>query len=150
MPEHQHASEAIYHPIPQAPVASNPIPTASPDLDLDDEAILSGSGFLPPQTEVDSKIRWAHFMLGCAVLLPWNGACRSWLPGHWEGYERMCIALITATPYFQSRVAGTSLKSVLSSYMSMTFTASNFVFLAHATATAKKVRTRPRVAFSVS
>ena len=75
MPEHQHASEAIYHPIPQAPVASNPIPTASPDVDLDDEAILSGSGILPPPSNlVDSRIRWTLFMLGCAVLLPWNGA----------------------------------------------------------------------------
>ena len=22
----------------------------------------------------DSRIRWVHFLLGCAVLLPWNGA----------------------------------------------------------------------------
>ena len=51
------------------------------------------------------------------------------------------VALITATPYFQARVAGTSLKSVFSSYLSTTFTAANFLFLAHATVTAKKVRT---------
>lgn len=74
MSEHHHASEAIYHPIPQAPVASNPIPEGSPDLDLDDDAALSGSGFIPTQNVMDSRIHWAHFMLGCAVLLPWNGA----------------------------------------------------------------------------
>ena len=75
MSERHHTSEAIYHPIPQAPVASNSIPSADPDVDLDDEAILSGSGVLPPLPDlVDSKIRWTHFMLGCAVLLPWNGA----------------------------------------------------------------------------
>lgn len=74
MSEHHHASEAIYHPIPQAPVASNPIPEGSPDLDLDDDAALSGSGFIPTQNVMDSRIHWAHFILACAVLLPWNGA----------------------------------------------------------------------------
>lgn len=73
MPEHHRSSEAIYHPIPQAPVASNAIPTASPEVDLDDEAILSGSSM--QESVVDSRISWTHFMLGCAVLLPWNGAC---------------------------------------------------------------------------
>ncbi|RPD66694.1 hypothetical protein L226DRAFT_549482 [Lentinus tigrinus ALCF2SS1-7] len=131
MSEHHHASEAIYHPIPQAPVASNPIPEGSPDLDLDDDAALSGSAFIPTQNVVDSRIRWAHFMLGCAVLLPWN-------------------ALITATPYFQSRVAGTSLKSVFSSYLSTTFTAANFLFLAHATVTAKKASNTRRVLVSLA
>ncbi|KAI0751483.1 nucleoside transporter-domain-containing protein [Daedaleopsis nitida] len=130
MPEHHHASEAIYHPIPQAPVASNSIPPASPDIDLDDEVILSGSGILPTQTVVDSKIRWIHFILGCAVLLPWN-------------------ALITATPFFQSRLEGSSLRSTFSSYLSTTFTAANFVFLAHATATAKKASNTQRVLLSL-
>ncbi|RDX53586.1 hypothetical protein OH76DRAFT_1398710 [Lentinus brumalis] len=131
MSEHHHASEAIYHPVPQAPVASNAIPDGSPDLDLDDDVALSGGGFVPTQNVVDSRIRWSHFMLGCAVLLPWN-------------------ALITATPYFQSRVAGTPLKSVFSSYLSTTFTAANFAFLAHATVTAKKASNARRVLFSLA
>ena len=27
----------------------------------------------PPTILVDARIRWIHFILGCAVLLPWNG-----------------------------------------------------------------------------
>ncbi|KAK7471010.1 hypothetical protein VKT23_002424 [Stygiomarasmius scandens] len=111
------SSEALYHPIPQAPVASNPIPF-SDDSDnvLDDEQDRAPA--TPPV--VDSRIRWINFMLGCAVLLPWN-------------------ALITATPYFLSRLSDSSLKSTFSSYLSTTFTAANVIFLARATATSKQV-----------
>ena len=49
-------------------------------------------------------------------------------------------ALITATPYFLTRLEGSSLKSTFSSYLSTTFTVANFAFLAHATATTKQVR----------
>ncbi len=91
MSEHHHASEAIYHPVPQAPVASNAIPDGSPDLDLDDDVALSGGGFVPTQNVVDSRIRWSHFMLGCAVLLPWNGALFVLREG-WHG-ERSVVPL---------------------------------------------------------
>lgn len=73
MPERHSTSEAVYHPIPQAPVASNPIPTASPDIDVDEEIVLSDHVVTHGHVVVDSRIRWAHFLLGCAVLLPWNG-----------------------------------------------------------------------------
>ncbi|KAI9001317.1 nucleoside transporter-domain-containing protein [Trametes punicea] len=119
-------TEAVYHPIPQAPVASNPIPRASLDRDLDDETIPSGTRSIHGRVNVDSRIRWIHFLLGCAVLLPWN-------------------AIITATPFFLSRLEGTPLKSTFSSYLSTTFTAANFAFLAHATATAKKASNTRRV-----
>ncbi|KAH9894388.1 nucleoside transporter-domain-containing protein [Cubamyces lactineus] len=130
MTERHSVTEAIYHPIPQAPVASNPIPSASPDPDVDDETILSSPRAVHGHAEVDGRIRWIHFLLGCAVLLPWN-------------------AIITATPYFLSRLDGTSLKSTFSSYLSTTFTAANFGFLAHATATAKKASNTRRVLFSL-
>ena len=48
-------------------------------------------------------------------------------------------AMITATPYFLSQLEGSSLRHNFPSYMSLIFTASNFGFLAHATATAKQV-----------
>ncbi|TBU49066.1 nucleoside transporter-domain-containing protein [Dichomitus squalens] len=131
MSEQHRASEAIYHPIPQAPVASNVVPTASPDLDLDEEVVPAEVPAVLSHNLADTRIRWIHFLLGCAVLLPWN-------------------ALITATPYFQSRVAGTSLKSVFSSYLSTTFTAANFLFLAHATVTAKKASNTRRVLYSLT
>ena len=137
MAERHSVTEAIYHPIPQAPVASNPIPSASPDPDVDDETILSSPRAAHGHVEVDGRIRWIHFLLGCAVLLPWNGTSQL----YWQilGYLQCTVAIITATPYFLSRLDGTPLKSTFSSYLSTTFTAANFGFLAHATATAKKV-----------
>ncbi|KAI0650151.1 nucleoside transporter-domain-containing protein [Trametes meyenii] len=130
MPEHHSASEAIYHPIPQAPVASNPISSASPDLDADDDMTSPRRAHSPVHEHItaDSRIRWIHFLLGCAVLLPWN-------------------AIITATPYFLSRLEGTSLKSTFSSYLSTTFTAANLAFLAHATITAKTASNTRRVLY---
>lgn len=52
--------------------------------------------------------------------------------------------MITATPYFLSRLEGSSVKGTFSSYLSTAFTIPNLLFLAHATATSKKVR---RVSF---
>ncbi|KAF9076571.1 nucleoside transporter-domain-containing protein [Rhodocollybia butyracea] len=106
---------ALYHAIPQVPAASNSI-IGQPDIDLDHEEI-EPVAVLP---SVDTRIRWIHFVLGCAVLLPWN-------------------ALITAIPYFLSRLDGSSVQSTFTSYLSITFTAANFLFLAHATATAKQM-----------
>ncbi|THV05387.1 hypothetical protein K435DRAFT_104157 [Dendrothele bispora CBS 962.96] len=111
--------DALYHPIPQTPVASLPILSSDdPDIDLDDEQERDTA--LRPPPIVDSRIRWINFILGCAVLLPWN-------------------ALITATPYFLSRLSDSPLKSTFNSYLSTTFTAANFIFLARATATSKQL-----------
>ncbi|KZT26997.1 hypothetical protein NEOLEDRAFT_1061600 [Neolentinus lepideus HHB14362 ss-1] len=124
------SSDALYHAIPQAPVAANPAPrclsisdtdvelSEAEDEDVLDEPVVAGY--------LDPRIRWVHFILGSAVLLPWN-------------------ALITATPYFISRLSGTSLASTFSSYLSITFTISNFGFLAHATATSKQASPARRV-----
>ncbi|OJT13362.1 hypothetical protein TRAPUB_10128 [Trametes pubescens] len=71
MSERHSTSEAVYHPIPQAPVASNTIPPSSPDLEVDEGF---GPSVVHSHVAVDSRIRWIHFLLGCAVLLPWNGA----------------------------------------------------------------------------
>ncbi|KAI0921408.1 hypothetical protein AcW1_004606 [Taiwanofungus camphoratus] len=126
-----HAFEALYHPIPQAPVAAVP---ARPSLDLssDDGAgvaeELDGEAL---SADADGRIRWIHFILGCAVLLPWN-------------------VMITATPFFLSRLDGSPMKSSFSSYLSTTFTAANFGFLAHATATSKQSVNGRRVLWSLS
>ena len=48
--------------------------------------------------------------------------------------------MITATPYFLSRLEGSPMQRAFSSYLSTSFTFANFFFLAHATATSKKVR----------
>ncbi|KAF8897201.1 nucleoside transporter-domain-containing protein [Infundibulicybe gibba] len=114
------SSEALYHAIPQAPVAANPISVPheteydGEDTESDDLAPMD-----PPAVVVDSKVRWIYFVLGCSVLLPWN-------------------VMITATPFFISRLTGSPLRLAFSSYLSTSFTASNFAFLAHATATSKQ------------
>ena len=48
--------------------------------------------------------------------------------------------LINAIPYFLSRLDGTPYRSTFASYLSTSFMASNFLFLAHATATSSPVR----------
>ncbi|KAK7015524.1 hypothetical protein VNI00_019105 [Paramarasmius palmivorus] len=121
--------DALYHAIPQAPVASNPIrisehdPEPSIDLDDEDQAPVVS---LP----VDARIRGVHFVLGCAVLLPWN-------------------ALITATPYFLSRLENSPFRSTFSSYFSITFTTANFICLAHATVTSKQSSPSRQTIFSL-
>lgn len=66
-------SEALYQPIPQAPVASLPL-LLNPEVnDGDDEPTQ-----VHTPAQVDPRIKWIHFMMGAAVLLPWNGdSCRS-------------------------------------------------------------------------
>lgn len=76
--------------------------------------------------DLSGRIRTVHFLLGCAVLLPWN-------------------AMITATPYFLSRLEGSSFKISFSSYLSLTFNVCGFVSLAHATATSKEASPSRRV-----
>ncbi|KAL0580906.1 hypothetical protein V5O48_001100 [Marasmius crinis-equi] len=110
--------EALYHAIPQAPVASNSILSEENDLLPDVELEDQDHGSSKPVV-ADARIRGIYFVLGCAVLLPWN-------------------ALITATPYFLSRLANSPFQSTFSSYLSITFTASNFICLAHATLKSKE------------
>lgn len=125
----EHAYEAVYRPIPQAPVAAIPV-RPSLEISTDSEDIDVLDDLSPPPAEAGGRIRWIHFVLGCAVLLPWN-------------------AVITATPYFLSRLEGSPLKSTFSSYLSAAFMISNLPFLAHATATAKQASNSRRVFFSL-
>ncbi|KAJ3761005.1 nucleoside transporter-domain-containing protein [Lentinula raphanica] len=112
--------EALYHSIPQLP-QDGPNNDSALELNAehDNEEADEDSNLPTNVVTVDLRIRWINFVLGCAVLLPWN-------------------ALITAIPYFLSRLAGSSLQSTFSSYLSITFTLSNFLCLAHATATSKQ------------
>ncbi|KAF8510363.1 nucleoside transporter-domain-containing protein [Hysterangium stoloniferum] len=65
------------------------------------------------EKDVPAPIRWINFALGAAVLLPWNG-------------------IITALPYFLSRLSGSRLQSTFSSYLSVTFNITNLFFMGHA------------------
>ena len=51
------------------------IPSAIAEAELasDDIEDAIGDDPTPSDAPVDSRIQWIHFMLGAAVLLPWNG-----------------------------------------------------------------------------
>jgi solute carrier family 29 (equilibrative nucleoside transporter), member 1/2/3 len=124
-------SGALYHSIPQ----SDAVPMSS-DIGLDGDegqTIVTASDIL-----VDRRIRWINFMFGSAVLLPWNGA----IPLIYAGIQLLNLSrpvLITATPFFLSRLTGSSYKSTFSSYLSSSFTAVSFIVLIYSTATSTQV-----------
>ncbi|EIN10375.1 hypothetical protein PUNSTDRAFT_65468 [Punctularia strigosozonata HHB-11173 SS5] len=126
---------AGYRPLPQGPDAAEEPETAPHHLSeslvvgTDAEQLEDVPVVLPPEEALDARVRWVYFMLGNAVLLPWN-------------------AMITATPYFLARLEGSSLKSTFSSYLSATFTIANCGFLAHATITSKQSSRTVRVRHS--
>ena len=64
--------EAEYQPIPQAPVAAGPARHSLDVSVLDEEDAVDILEDVP-EVVVDGKIRAIHLVLGCAVLLPWNG-----------------------------------------------------------------------------
>ncbi|KXN87949.1 Equilibrative nucleoside transporter 1 [Leucoagaricus sp. SymC.cos] len=106
--------DALYRPIPQEPE------TVPLDDDHAEEDTENSQPRITPSTHnvVDTKIWWIFFILGCSVLLPWN-------------------VVITAMPYFFERLAGSGIQHTFGSYLSTACTASNFIFLAHATITSK-------------
>lgn len=63
--------DALYRPIPQGPEV------VSLDQDQVEEDVENSQPKITPSTDslVDSKIKWIHLILGCSVLLPWNGEC---------------------------------------------------------------------------
>ncbi|KAF9222057.1 hypothetical protein BS17DRAFT_232536 [Gyrodon lividus] len=68
---------------------------------------------------VDTRIRWTYFILGCAILLPWN-------------------ALINGTSFFLSRLIGSPLYPMFSSYQSSVFTLCNLVSQTYCTITSRQ------------
>ncbi|KAJ2933445.1 hypothetical protein H1R20_g3639, partial [Candolleomyces eurysporus] len=114
MPVSPDSPQALYHSVPQLPEASSSEIALGGEEESDEPHDI-------PSALIDPKVKWIHFILGAAVLLPWN-------------------VVITAMPYFLSRLQGSPLKTTFGSYMTTTFTLSNFIFLAHATVTSKHTR----------
>ncbi|KAI0080672.1 hypothetical protein K474DRAFT_1589283 [Panus rudis PR-1116 ss-1] len=114
------SDEAVYYRLPRerSDFADGP---SDEDLEVEEneEDIVESFVAREAVTGVNSRIRWVHFILGCAVLLPWN-------------------VLITASPFFLARLEGSPFKGTFNSYLSTSFTVSNFVFLAHATVSSKQ------------
>ncbi|KAF7980928.1 hypothetical protein HWV62_36143 [Athelia sp. TMB] len=75
---------------------------------------------------IEPRIRSVFFIFGCAQLLPWN-------------------ELITATPYFLSRLAGSSYQSTFASYLSTSFTAVSFLVFIYTTSTSSQTSPAKRI-----
>lgn len=67
--------DALYQVIPQGPVAAGPISPISQNDEFGEDSAMFESSEPPesPPVVVLSGTRWVMFMLGSAVLLPWNG-----------------------------------------------------------------------------
>lgn len=127
MPAHISTIESgvVYHALPAVPYdddLDNEI--AVDDFRTDDSVTLSDQ-------PVDTRIQWVYFMLGCAVLLPWN-------------------VLITATSFFLSRLVGSPLRATFSSYLSTVYTVFHAFGLAHATVTSRRSSPSQRVFWSTA
>lgn len=118
-------SGAVYHALPPAAVDDD----YDSELELTFENSVTDHFFV--DQIVDSRIRWIYFMLGCAILLPWN-------------------VLITATSFFLSRLVGSPLRATFTSYLTTTSTVTNVFALAHATATSKQSSPSRRVFWSTA
>jgi hypothetical protein len=73
--------DAQYRALPQSPDVTQDlsIPSAIEEgeipVDDNDDSLLDGlDGHPSSNGPVDNRIMWVNFMLGAAVLLPWNGA----------------------------------------------------------------------------
>ncbi|KAG6328807.1 hypothetical protein ID866_10281 [Astraeus odoratus] len=106
------------------PIATPEEDLVGPDLDTGEPAL----SYDPPTSDssMDIRISWTYFFLGCAVLLPWN-------------------ALINATSFFMSRLAGTPMRATFSSYQSSVFTVTGLVAQAYSTVTSKQSSPSRRV-----
>lgn len=137
------AMDAQYRALPQSPDVAQDIriPSAIEEgevaVDDIDDSILDGHP--SSNAPVDSRIMWVNFMLGAAVLLPWNGASEAPLVLSCEELIYKHLVMITAEPYFLSQLRHSSMRSTFASYLVTAFTLSNFFCLAHATVTSKKV-----------
>ncbi|KAI0796511.1 nucleoside transporter-domain-containing protein [Abortiporus biennis] len=122
--------DALYESLPQE--SPNEHIRLSSESEFEDEEEALAEDFVAQEVvaTADARVRWIYFVLGCAVLLPWN-------------------ALITATPFFRSRLEGSSLQSTFASYLSAAFTIANFFFLAHATVTSNQATSANRALWSM-
>ena len=69
-------TDALYQPVSQDEAAASREPN---DLQLEDEDVEVAAEFLAHEHAAasDKRVGWIYFILGCAVLLPWNGTSPS-------------------------------------------------------------------------
>ena len=68
------SSEGLYSPIPQSE-NSTFAESGLPGIDAAPDNPPTSTGPLISGL-VETHIRWIHFILGCSVLLPWNGTIK--------------------------------------------------------------------------
>lgn len=133
------SSDALYHVIPEVDANANVANTLQIELEGDRveyiDPVSSPTNY--PPSYVESQIRWVYFILGAAFLLPWNGTFI--LSQLFRRAHDIGPVVITAMPYFLGRLSTSPLRSTFSSYLTSSFTLSNFLFLAHATLISKRV-----------
>ncbi|KDQ15791.1 hypothetical protein BOTBODRAFT_130479 [Botryobasidium botryosum FD-172 SS1] len=83
-----------------------------------------------PIGTLDGRIYWLNYMLGTSILLPWT-------------------AMSTASPYFLERLEGSRLQAPFVSYLSLTYTVTAFIYLAHATITTREASPSQRLRYSL-
>jgi len=99
-----------------------------------DERVYSTSEQIP----TESRTKWSFFLLGCAILLPWNGDVSR------KTTRPMCAhvysVLLNATPFFLSRLAGSPFYPTFSPYLTSVYTVTKLVVQFYCTFTSKQVR----------
>ncbi|KAH0840096.1 nucleoside transporter-domain-containing protein [Lanmaoa asiatica] len=111
-------SPAKYHPIPSSDDQSYPSDIR--------EAEVSGGEW----KSAEARAKWTYFLLGCAILLPWN-------------------ALINGTSFFLSRLAGSPFYPTFSSSLSSVYMLTNLVCQFYSTITSKQSSPSRRIFASI-
>lgn len=75
-------SEGLYSPIPQSETSNFSESGLGIDAAPDHDNSPTSTGPLMSGL-VETHIRWIHFILGCSVLLPWNGIFLTTLQCYW-------------------------------------------------------------------
>ena len=65
--------KALYHALPQTSGEESDEATPHGESEEQEQDELLVAALDPPQALVDPRISWIYFLLGCSVLLPWNG-----------------------------------------------------------------------------
>ena len=85
----------------------------------------------------EARAKWTYFILGCAILLPWNGDIFR------QTTHIICAhvysAMANATPFFLSRLAGSTFYPTFSSYLSSVYTLTKLACQFYCTFTSKQV-----------
>ena len=85
-----------------------------------------------------AQTKWTYFLLGCAILLPFNG--NSLQQTIHPVYAHIYSALFNATSFFLSRLADSQFYPTFSSYLSSVYTLTKLACQFYCTITLKQVR----------